>query len=50
MATLVHRRAVEMGKSLRGAAKLEFVDPELKAAVDKETAIRPVPDSGPGKR
>ena len=47
MATLIHRRAQEIGLSLRGAAQLEFVDPELKAQVDQETAIRPVPE---GKR
>lgn len=46
VATLIHRRAQEIGLSLRGAAKLEFVDPELKAEVDKETAIRPVPSAG----
>ncbi len=47
MATLIHRRAQEIGLGLRGAAKLEFVDPELKAQVDQETAIRPLPG---GKR
>lgn len=50
IATLVHRRAQEMGQNLRGTAKLEFVDPELKAEIDKETAIRPVPGGAQGKR
>ena len=47
MATLIHRRAQEIGAGLRGGANVEFVDPELKAEVEKETAIRPVPS---GKR
>lgn len=47
VATLVHRRAQEIGVGLRGGASLEYVDPELRAEVDKETAIRPVPG---GKR
>lgn len=51
IATLIHRRAQEVGSGLRGTATLEFVDPELKAEVEKETAIRPVPGGGaPGKR
>jgi peptidyl-prolyl cis-trans isomerase C len=50
MATLIHRRAQEIGLGLRGGATLEFVDPELKAEVEKETAIRPVPGGGQGKR
>jgi len=48
MATLIHRRAQEIGLNLRGAAQLEFIDPQLRAQVDQETAIRPVP--GGGKR
>ena len=47
IATLIHRRAQEIGAGLRGGANVEFIDPELKAEVDKETAIRPVPG---GKR
>ncbi len=46
VATLVHRRAQEIGLNLRGTAKLEFVDPDLKAQIDQENAIRPAP---PGK-
>ena len=47
VATLVHRKAVEIGKSLRGAAQLEIVDPALKAQVDRETGIRAVPGPQP---
>lgn len=43
VAALVHRKAQEIGQSLREAAKVEFVDPALKAEVAKETGIRPVP-------
>jgi peptidyl-prolyl cis-trans isomerase C len=46
LATLVHRRAQEIGLNLRNAAKLEFVDPALKAQVQQETAIRPAPADG----
>ncbi|MGE0767675.1 MAG: peptidylprolyl isomerase [Hyphomicrobiaceae bacterium] len=46
IATLVHRRAQEIGQSLRQAAKVEFVDPALKSEVDKETGIRPAPGNG----
>jgi len=46
IATLVHRRAQEIGANLRSSAKLEFVDPELKDQVAKETAIRPAPAQG----
>ena len=45
IATLVHRRAQKIGKHLRSEAKVEFVDPVLKAQVDKEKAIRPAPSS-----
>lgn len=46
IATLVHRRAQEIGQTLREAAKVEFVDPTLKSQIDKETGIRPAPDDG----
>lgn len=46
IATLVHQRAQEIGQSLRGEAKVEFVDPALKAQADSETAIRPAPSDG----
>jgi peptidyl-prolyl cis-trans isomerase C len=43
MASLIHRRAQEVGLELRNKAKLEFVDPALKAQIDSERAIRPAP-------
>ncbi|MEZ5816052.1 MAG: peptidylprolyl isomerase [Hyphomicrobiaceae bacterium] len=43
LASLIHRRAQEIGLNLRRAAKLEFVDPALKAQAEKATGIRPVP-------
>jgi len=43
IATLIHRRAQEVGVGLRSSATLEFVDPALKAEVEKENGIRPVP-------
>ncbi|MFM9942551.1 MAG: peptidylprolyl isomerase [Hyphomicrobiaceae bacterium] len=43
MASLIHRRAQELGQTLRDKAKLEFVDPVLKAEVEKESQIKPVP-------
>jgi peptidyl-prolyl cis-trans isomerase C len=43
MASLVHRRAQQIGASLRQKATLEFVDPALKAQTDRETGIRPAP-------
>ncbi len=46
IASLVHRKAQELGQSLRDKAKLEFVDPELKAQLDKEGQIRPAPSAG----
>ncbi|MDX2155903.1 MAG: peptidylprolyl isomerase [Hyphomicrobiaceae bacterium] len=47
IASLIHRRAQEMGQSLRQKAKLEFVDPSLKAQVDRETGIRVLPSAPP---
>jgi len=46
IATLVHRRAQEIGQNLRAAAKVEFVDPALKAQAEQETGIRPAPVDG----
>ncbi|MGD9805714.1 MAG: peptidylprolyl isomerase [Hyphomicrobiaceae bacterium] len=43
IATLVHRRAQEIGQNLREAAQVEFVDPALKAQSDQEKTIRPAP-------
>ena len=50
MASLVHRRAQEMVQSLRDKAKLEFVDPALKAEADKEGQIRAVPTAPAAKK
>jgi peptidyl-prolyl cis-trans isomerase C len=49
VASLVHRKAQEVAASLREKAKLEFVDPDLKAAVDAENQIRPAPAAEPKK-
>lgn len=43
VASLVHRKAQEVAQSLRDKAKLEYVDPTLKAAVEGENQIRPAP-------
>ena len=50
MASLIHRRAQEIGQKLRESAKLEFVDPALKAEVESENKIRPVPPGAIGKK
>jgi peptidyl-prolyl cis-trans isomerase C len=50
LASLIHRRAQEIGLNLRDAAKLEFIDPALKSDIAKETAIRPVPPDTPKKQ
>ena len=39
--SLVHRKAQELTQSLREKAKLEFMDPMLKAEAEKENQIRP---------
>ncbi len=43
MNSLVHRKAQELTQSLRDKAKLEFLDPMLKAEAEKEGQIRPAP-------
>lgn len=43
IASLIHRKAQEVGQSLRDKAKLEFIDPQLRAEVEKESQIRPAP-------
>ncbi len=43
MASLVHKKAQDMVQGLRDKAKLEFVDPALKAEADKEGQIRLAP-------
>ena len=50
MASLVHRKAQDMVQSLRDKAKLEFVDPALKAEADKEGQIRAVPSAPQGQK
>lgn len=47
LASLIHRRAQEIGLSLRQKAQLEFVDAELKAQTAREGAIRAVPSAPP---
>lgn len=42
IASMVHRRAQELGQSLRDKATLEYVDPVLRAEVEKESQIKPV--------
>ena len=43
MASLVHRKAQEIGQTLREKAKLEFIDPALRAEAEKDSQIRPAP-------
>lgn len=43
MASLVHKKAQELVQTLRDKAKLEFVDPALKAEADKEGQIKLAP-------
>lgn len=52
IAALIHRKAQEIGQQLRSTARLEWVDPKLKAEVESETTIRPAPaaPAAPGKR
>jgi peptidyl-prolyl cis-trans isomerase C len=50
IASLIHRKAQEIGRSLREKAKLEFVDPMLRAEIEKESQIRPLPSGPPAKR
>ena len=45
-AALVHRKAQEIAGGLRGKARIDFVDAELKQAADAENRPRPVP-AGP---
>ncbi len=50
VASLIHRRAQELGSSLRAKAKLEFLDPGLKAEMERESAIRAAPAGAQPKR
>jgi peptidyl-prolyl cis-trans isomerase C len=47
MASLIHRKAQQVGASLRQKATLEFVDPAIREQVERERAIRPVPGGQP---
>lgn len=47
LAALVHQRAQRIVSSLREAAKIDFVDPQLKKMVERENAIRPAPEGAP---
>lgn len=50
LASLIHRRAQELGLDLRAKAKLEIVDPALKAEIERESAIRPAPAGATGQK
>ena len=41
LAAMIHKRAQEVAQTLREKAKLEFVDPAIKADVEKDNQIRP---------
>jgi peptidyl-prolyl cis-trans isomerase C len=43
MAAMIHRKAQEVAQSLRDKAKLEFLDPAIRAEVEKDNQIRPAP-------
>lgn len=43
IASMIHRKAQQTASELRQKAKLEYIDPEFKAQVDREKAIRPAP-------
>ena len=47
IASLIHRRAQEVGATLREKAKLEFIDPVLRAEIEKENQIKPVAPGSP---
>jgi peptidyl-prolyl cis-trans isomerase C len=49
IASMVHRKAQEVGQALREKAKLEFIDPQIKADVEKDGQIRPAP-AGPAQK
>lgn len=52
LASLIHRKAQEVGQKLREGATVEFVDAALKAETEAESKIRPVPSAplAPGKK
>ncbi len=47
IASLIHRKAQEVAADLRSKAQLEYVDPAIKAQIDQEKAIKPVPAPAP---
>ena len=49
LASMIHRKAQEVGQGLREKAKLEFVDPALAAEAAKDGQIRPAP-AAPAKK
>ena len=49
MASLIHRKAQEIGQKLREGATIDFIDPALKAEAEAETKMRPAP-AAPGKK
>lgn len=52
MASLIHRKAQEVGQKLREGATIDFIDPALKAEAEAESKIRPAPaaPASPGKK
>ena len=46
VASMIHRKAQEVAATLRAKAQLEYVDAEIKAQVDQERAIKPMPAPG----
>jgi peptidyl-prolyl cis-trans isomerase C len=46
VASMIHRKAQEVAASLRAKAQLEYVDAEIKAQIDQERAIKPMPAPG----
>jgi len=47
IASMIHRKAQEVAADLRAKAQLEYVDPAIKAQIDQERAIKPVPAPAP---
>jgi peptidyl-prolyl cis-trans isomerase C len=47
VASMIHRKAQEVAADLRSKAQLEYVDPAIKAQIDQEKAIKPVPEPAP---
>jgi peptidyl-prolyl cis-trans isomerase C len=43
IASMIHRKAQEVAADLRAKAQLEYIDPAIKAQIDQERTIKPVP-------